>query len=87
MYLWRENYGSGKQEEIYAKQKRKAAKIARGYKKRGVSKKEATRRAWATVNKSDRGGRKKGGSGRGKRRNKSPSRKGGRKGGRKRKRR
>jgi hypothetical protein len=30
-----------------------------GYKKRGLSGKEAERRAWATVNKSDRGGRKK----------------------------
>ena len=33
-------------------------------KKRGVSSKEAERRAWATVNKSDKGGRKKGGGGR-----------------------
>jgi hypothetical protein len=53
-----------------------------GYKKRGISSKEAERRAWATVNKSDRGGRKKGGGGRGKKRSKSSSRKGGRKGGR-----
>ena len=30
-------------------QKRKAHKIERGYKKRGVSSKEAERRAWATV--------------------------------------
>ena len=37
---------------------RKASKIERGYKKRGVSSKEAERRAWATVNKSDKGGRK-----------------------------
>jgi hypothetical protein len=44
--------------------KPKASKIERGYKKRGVSSKEAERRAWATVNKSDRGGRKKGGGGR-----------------------
>jgi plasmid stabilization system protein ParE len=77
----------GSKKKYTRKQKRKAEKIARGYKKRGVSKKEASRRAWATVNKSDRGGRKKGGGGRGKRRNKSPMRKGGRKGGRKRKRR
>ena len=39
--------------------KRKAHDIEKGYKKRGVSRKEAERRAWATVNKSDRGGRKK----------------------------
>lgn len=75
----------GSKEKYTRKQKRKAEKIARGYKKRGVSKKEAARRAWATVNKSDRGGRKSSG-GHGKRRNKSPSRKGGRKGGRKRQR-
>jgi len=35
--------------------------------------KEPDRRAWATVNKSDRGGRKKGGGGRGKKRSKSSS--------------
>jgi plasmid stabilization system protein ParE len=69
----------GSKKKYTRKQKRKAEHIARGYKRRGVSKKEASRRAWATVNKSDRGGRKKGGGGRGKRRNKSPSRKGGRK--------
>jgi hypothetical protein len=60
----------------------KAHHIEKGYEKRGVSKKEAERRAWATVNKSDRGGRKKAGGGRGKKRSKSSSRKGGRKGGR-----
>ena len=68
---------TGSKKKYTRKQKRKAEKIARGYKKRGVSKKEASRRAWATVNKYDRGGRKKGGGGRGKRRNKSPMRKGG----------
>jgi len=50
-------------------------------KKRGVSSKEAERRAWATVNKSDYGDRKKGGGGREKKRSTSSSRKGGRKGG------
>ena len=72
----------GSKKKYTSKQKRKASKIERGYKKRGVSSKEAERRAWATVNKSDRGGRKKGGGGRGKKRSKSSSRKGGRKGGR-----
>ena len=33
------------------KQKRKAEHIEEGYEKRGVSKKEAEKRAWATVNK------------------------------------
>ena len=47
------------------KQERKADHIAEGYEKRGVGKKEAERRAWATVNKDDGGGKKPGGSGRG----------------------
>lgn len=47
------------------KQERKADHIAEGYEKRGVSEKEAERRAWATVNKDDGGGKKEGGSGRG----------------------
>jgi len=62
------------------KQKRKAEHIEKGYEKRGTSKKEAERRAWATVNK-ESGGGKKSGAGRGKKSNKSSSRKGGRKGG------
>ncbi|HSH95942.1 MAG TPA: hypothetical protein VK968_17480 [Roseimicrobium sp.] len=41
------------------KQKRKAAHIEAGYRKEGVSKKEAEARAWATVNKQDGGGKKK----------------------------
>lgn len=44
------------------RQKRKAEHIEEGYEKRGVSEKEAERRAWATVNKQEGGGRK-GGSG------------------------
>jgi hypothetical protein len=64
------------------KQKRQAEHIEEGYKERGVPEEEAERRAWATVNKSDRGGKKPGGSGRGKTTNKEPARKGGRKGGR-----
>jgi plasmid stabilization system protein ParE len=46
------------------KQERKAEHIEKGYEKKGVSKDEAERRAWATVNKQDGGGKKKGGSGR-----------------------
>ena len=45
------------------KQDRKAEHIAEGYEKRGVGKKEAESRAWATVNKQDKGG-KNDGSGR-----------------------
>ena len=62
------------------KQKRQAEHIAEGYEDRGVSKKEAKSRAWATVNK-ETGGGKKSGSGRGKTENRSASRKGGKKGG------
>jgi hypothetical protein len=62
------------------KQKRMAEHIEEGYEDRGVSEKEAERRAWATVNK-ETGGGKKSGSGRGKKMNKEPSRKGGRLGG------
>ena len=77
----------GDKSSYSGKQKRQATHIEKGYEKKGVSKKEASRRAWATVNKSDKGGRKKGGGGRGKKRSKSSSRKGGRKGGRKKKKR
>jgi plasmid stabilization system protein ParE len=48
------------------KQERKADHIAESYEARGVSEQEAERRAWATVNKDDGGGKKEGGSGRGK---------------------
>ncbi|MDQ3546185.1 MAG: plasmid stabilization protein [Verrucomicrobiota bacterium] len=58
------------------KQKRKAEHIEEGYEKRGLTKKEAESRAWATVNKEDKGG-KKSGSGRGKKSGKESSRKGG----------
>ena len=63
-----------------SKQKREAAHIEEGYEKRGTSKKEAERRAWATVNASDGGG-KKSGSGRGRKTNKAPAKKGGKLGG------
>jgi plasmid stabilization system protein ParE len=46
-----------------AKQERKADHIAEGYRKEGVSKKEAEERAWRTVNAQDKGG-KNDGSGR-----------------------
>lgn len=64
------------------KQKRQAEHIEEGYEKRGTPKKEAERRAWATVNKEDHGG-KKSGSGRGKKKDTSPSKKGGKIGGKK----
>ena len=63
------------------KQKRKARHIEEGYMDRGVSRDEAERRAWATVNKEGGGGNKSG-SGRGVPDTKSAARKGGRLGGR-----
>ena len=68
----------GSKSKYTGKQKRKAEHIEKGYEKRGTSKKEAERRAWATVNK-ESGGGKKSGSGRGKKENKASSRKGGKK--------
>jgi plasmid stabilization system protein ParE len=53
----------GDKSSYTTKQKRKAEHIEEGYEKRGVSGKEAERRAWATVNKQEGGG-KKSGSGR-----------------------
>jgi len=70
----------GDKDKYTDKQKRKAEHIEEGYEDRGVSKKEAESRAWATVNK-ESGGGKKSGSGRGKKENHESSRKGGRKGG------
>jgi plasmid stabilization system protein ParE len=72
----------GDKSSYTSKQKRKAEHIEEGYEDKGVSKEEAGRRAWATVNK-ESGGGKKSGSGRGKTGNKSASRKGGKKAGRK----
>lgn len=40
------------------KQKRQAEHIEEGYKKKGVSEKEAEERAWRTVNKESGGGKK-----------------------------
>jgi plasmid stabilization system protein ParE len=53
----------GDKGEYTDKQKRNAEHIADGYEERGVSAKEARRRAWATVNKESGG--EKSGSGRG----------------------
>lgn len=59
------------------KQKRKAEHIEQSFEQRGVAKKEAERRAWATVN-AIHGGGEKSGSGRGKPENKEIYKKGGR---------
>ena len=70
----------GEKTKYSEKQDRQAEKIEESYEKRGVSKDEAERRAWATVNKMTGGG-KKSGSGRGKEMEKGPAKKGGKKGG------
>jgi plasmid stabilization system protein ParE len=62
------------------KQERKADHIAEHYEAKGVPETEAERRAWATVNKDDGGG-KKSGSGRGKSTGHPAAHKGGTKGG------
>ena len=70
----------GDKSKYTGKQVRKADHIAEGYENRGVSEKEAERRAWATVNKDDGGG-KKSGSGRGVKTGRPAAPKGGRLGG------
>src|SRR5213596_704755 len=62
------------------KQERQAEHIEEGYEDRGVSEKEAERRAWATVNKQEGGGRKSGPAESRGRKSSSSSRKGGSKG-------
>jgi hypothetical protein len=70
----------GDKSSYTSKQKRQARHIEEGYEKRGTSKKEAERRAWATVNKETGGGKKRG-AGRGRKTSTASARKGGRKGG------
>jgi len=72
----------GAKSKYTPKQDRKADHIAEVYEKRGVAKKEAERRAWATVNKDDGGGKNPGGSGRGKKTGNPAAHKGGKLGGR-----
>lgn len=56
----------GDKSKYTKKQQRKAEHIEQSYESRGVPEQEAERRAWATVNKDDGGGKRIGGSGRGK---------------------
>ena len=67
----------GDKSNYTGKQKRKAEHIEQGYEDRGVPRKEAERRAWATVNKESGGGNKSG-SGRGKKDTHVASSRGGR---------
>jgi hypothetical protein len=70
----------GDKSSYSSKQRRRAHHIEEGYERRGTLKKEAERRAWATVNKESHGGKKRG-SGRGRSENRSASRRGGKIGG------
>jgi plasmid stabilization system protein ParE len=67
----------GDKSKYTEKQKRQAEHIEEGYEARGLSEKEAERRAWATVNKVHGGGEKPGGGGYGRAENHAPMRKGG----------
>ena len=71
----------GDKSKYTEKQKRQAEHIEEGYRSRGIDEPEAEKRAWATVNKMTGGGKRPGGSGRGKPLNKAPAEKGGRIGG------
>ena len=71
----------GDKSKYTTKQKRMAEHIEQGYESRGLGENESERRAWAMVNKTTGGGKKVGGSGRGKKINKGPAKKGGRLGG------
>lgn len=53
----------GSKERYTDKQKRKAEHIEESYKTKGLGEDEAERRAWATVNKQDGGGKKSSGRG------------------------
>ena len=50
----------GDKSSYTSKQKRQAKHIEEGYEKKGLSKRTAKARAWATVNKTTGGGKKKG---------------------------
>ena len=71
----------GDKSKYTQKQERKADHIEKSYENRGVPEKEAERRAWATVNKDDGGGKRTGGSGRGKSTGHPAAHRGGRIGG------
>jgi plasmid stabilization system protein ParE len=71
----------GDKSKYTGKQDRKAEHIEESYEKKGVPAKEAERRAWATVNKDDGGGKRAGGSGVGKKTGHPAAHRGGKLGG------
>lgn len=74
----------GDKDKYTNKQKRQAEHIEEGYKAKGLSEREAERRAWATVNAVHHGGEKPGGGGYGKAEDREPMRKGARRAAKKR---
>ena len=75
------NGATARQIDIHRQAGTEGAAIEQSYESRGVPEKEAERRAWATVNKDDGGGKRAGGSGRGKSTGHPAAHKGGRIGG------
>jgi hypothetical protein len=69
----------GDKDKYTNKQKRQAEHIEEGYRESGVSRREAERRAWATVNAVHHGGEKRGGGGYGRAEDRGPMRMGARK--------
>jgi hypothetical protein len=69
----------GDKDKYTDKQKRQAEHIEEGYEARGLSTREAERRAWATVNAVHHGGEKRGGGGYGKSEDRGPMRRGAKK--------
>jgi hypothetical protein len=69
----------GDKSKYTGKQKRQAEHIEEGYEARGVPRREAERRAWATVNAVHHGGEKRGGGGYGRAEDHTPMRRGARK--------
>jgi plasmid stabilization system protein ParE len=77
---WEMHMPRGDKSAYTDKQKRQAEHIEESYESRGVSEKEAEKRAWATVNK-ETGGGNKSGSGRGKKDTNVSAKAGGKRGG------
>jgi len=63
----------GRQIEVHRQAETQSRAHRTRLESRGTSKDEAERRAWATVNAMDHGGKKEGGSGRGTPQNKAPA--------------
>jgi hypothetical protein len=69
----------GDKSKYTEKQKRQAEHIEEGYERRGLGRREAERRAWATVNAVHHGGEKRGGGGYSRAEDRGPMRRGAKK--------